>query len=234
LGNLRPALRTKHPSSTGLQEALAHYAGNDPLQSQTVYLDAAYGMGINMYQLVRGYDCPATATYLNATEGGYTSENICIFEKDAGYPLARHRGIDYVSVIKNNVLVVRFISTLGNYDYLLDYSFYNDGSVEVTARASGYIEGAYYAKNDDFGYRIQDAMSGSMVCQVIGSRDFNKTGGKRTKHRLARPRSQFQARPRRQWHLQHPPAGRHQAGYSQVQLDNRIAEYDEDRTVLRP
>ena len=119
-----------------------------------------------MFQLVRGYDCPATATYLNSTEDGFSRENLCIFEKDAGYPLARHRGMDYVSVIKNNVLVVRFISTLGNYDYLFDYSFFQDGTIEVTARASGYIEGAYYAKNDEFGYRIQDALSGSMVSPV--------------------------------------------------------------------
>ena len=29
----------------GLQEALAHYAGNDPVQSGTSYLDSYYGFG---------------------------------------------------------------------------------------------------------------------------------------------------------------------------------------------
>jgi len=129
-----------------------------------------------MYQLVRGYDCPATATYLNASSDIFNGENVCIFEKDAGYPLVRHRGPDYVSVIKNNVLTVRFISTLGNYDYLFDYSFYNDGSIEVTARASGYIEGAYYAQNEEYGYKIQDAMSGSMVSPSRSLRERRRLG----------------------------------------------------------
>ena len=148
----------------GLQEAVAHYAGNDPIQSHTVYLDAAFGIGSAMSPLVQGYDCPLSATYLNSS---FIHGNICIFERDAGYPLARHRGFSYVSVIRNNILTVRSIATVGNYDYLFDYSFYLDGSIEVTARASGYIEGAYYAKNEAFGYRIHDAMSGSMVCATI-------------------------------------------------------------------
>lgn len=29
----------------GLQEAIAHYAGNDPVQSGTAYLDTYYGFG---------------------------------------------------------------------------------------------------------------------------------------------------------------------------------------------
>lgn len=123
----------------------------------------ALGLGAGSLPLIRGYDCPLTATYLNASTIDFTGDTICIFERDAGFPLARHRGVDYISAIKNNVLTIRSVATLGNYDYMFDYSFYYDGTVEVTVRASGYIEGAYYAKNDDYGYRIHDALSGSMV-----------------------------------------------------------------------
>ena len=62
----------------GLQEALAHYAGQDPTQSLTCYLDSAYGIGPDAYQMVAGYDCPPDAYYFNATT--YFSE-ITVFNQ---------------------------------------------------------------------------------------------------------------------------------------------------------
>lgn len=79
----------------GLQEALAHYAGNDPVQSGTSYLDSYYGFGPYSFELVSGYDCPAYATYLNSSfyveETTHTHTNsICMYETDPGYPIQRH------------------------------------------------------------------------------------------------------------------------------------------------
>jgi primary-amine oxidase len=150
---------------SGMQEAIAHYASNDPLRSQTYYLDSTVGgFGGNLNRLVPGWDCPESATYLDALS---TPGSICIFERDAGFPISRHSSKgNYVSVTKNNILVVRTISTIGNYDYMFDYSFYYDGSIEVTVRASGYIEGTYFAGNEEHGYKIHDALSGAMVCLV--------------------------------------------------------------------
>jgi primary-amine oxidase len=69
----------------GLQEAMAHYAGNDPLSVGMYWLDTMFGMGFNSYELVPGYDCPAYATYLpmefHQGENVVTRKNaICIFE----------------------------------------------------------------------------------------------------------------------------------------------------------
>lgn len=50
----------------GLQEALAHYAGSDPQQSETLYFDTFGGMGDSMISMVKGHDCPSHATYLDA------------------------------------------------------------------------------------------------------------------------------------------------------------------------
>lgn len=47
-------------------------------------------------------------------------------------------------------------------DYTFSYNFYLDGSVEFLVMASGYIQAAYYAQNDEYGYRIHDGLSGSM------------------------------------------------------------------------
>lgn len=71
-------------------------------------------------------------------------------------------------------------------DYSFDYTFYLDGALETTVRASGYIQSAYYAKNGDYGarslskgevqnliltvnigYHIHDGLSGSMHDHVL-------------------------------------------------------------------
>lgn len=167
-----------------LQEALAHYAGADPVQSETVYFDSQGGLGRTMVPLTKGFDCPSYATYLNATwtstAGVTTVPNaICLFEFDNGYPIRRHSAPTYTSVAKNIMFTVRTISTVGNYDYLFDYNFFLDGAIEVTARASGYISAAYYLDNEEYGFRIHDYLSGSLHDHVMTFKvDFDILGEK--------------------------------------------------------
>lgn len=165
-----------------LNEALAHYAGNDPVQSGTAYLDTFYGFGPYAFELVPGYDCPSYATYLNSTfyvsETVHTHVNsICLFEYDADFPMQRHSTNEYVAVTKNTYFTVRSISTVGNYDYAFSYSFYLDGSMGVEVRASGYIQSAYFAQNQDYGFQIHDQLSGSMHDHVLNFKaDFDVLG----------------------------------------------------------
>lgn len=78
---------------------------------------------------------------------------------------------------KNVYFTVRSVSTVGNYDYEFSYNFYQDGSIGVEVRASGYIQSAYYANNQDFGWQIQDALSGSMHDHVLNYKaDFDILG----------------------------------------------------------
>ncbi|EJT99165.1 copper amine oxidase [Dacryopinax primogenitus] len=156
----------------GLQEALAHYGANDPVQSGTAYLDSYYGFGPYAFELVNGYDCPSYAFYLNSTF--YADEttrthlnNICLFEQDAGHPIQRHSSSQYVTITRNIFFTVRTVSTVGNYDYMLDYTFYMDGSLHVTVRASGYIQSAYFANNEEYGFHIHEYLSGSMHDHVL-------------------------------------------------------------------
>lgn len=155
-----------------LQEALAHYAGNDPVQSGTSYLDTYYGFGPFSFELVGGHDCPSYATYLNSSfyvdETTHTHINsICLFEYDADFPIQRHSSSQYVSVTKNTYFTVRSVSTVGNYDYMFTYTFFMDGSMGVDVRASGYIQSAYFAQNQDYGFQIHDHLSGSMHDHVL-------------------------------------------------------------------
>jgi len=186
-----------------LQEALAHYAGrrrenrsplarltnasgNDPVQSGVAYLDSYYGFGPYAFELVPGYDCPAYATYLNTTfyvdETTHTHINsICLFEFDADFPMQRHSTSKYVAVTKNIYFTVRSVCTVGNYDYMFSFSFFADGSIAIEVRASGYIQSAYFAQNEDYGFHIHDYLSGSMHDHVLNYKaDFDILGTQNT------------------------------------------------------
>ncbi|KIW24633.1 uncharacterized protein PV07_10337 [Cladophialophora immunda] len=170
----------------GLQEALAHYAGAEPMQSGLEFLDTFFGMGKMMFSLVPGLDCPGHAEYLDMSyhRGGrmYTNRNaICVFEYTADAPLQRHTSAFSATVSRNTYLVVRSVSTVGNYDYTIDYIFYLDGSVEVKLRASGYIFGAFHAEprssplrrdatTNEYGYRVRPGLHTSMHDHVVNFR----------------------------------------------------------------
>lgn len=136
--------------------------------------------------MVKGYDCPAYATYLNTSfyvsETTHTHLNsLCLFEYDADFPIQRHSTSKYVSSTKNVYFTIRSVSTVGNYDYMFSYTFSLDGSIGVEVRASGYIQSAYFANNEDFGYQIHDFLSGSMHDHVLNFKaDFDILGTENT------------------------------------------------------
>jgi primary-amine oxidase len=175
-----------------LQEALAHYAGADPSLSETLYFDTQGGMGRTMVSLLRGYDCPHHSTYMNASWTDESStqtvpDAICLFEADANFPIRRHFAIaqGYTSAAKNIIFTIRWISTVGNYDYLFDYNFFHDGGIEISVRASGYISAAYYAGNEDYGFKIHDNLSGSLHDHVMNFKvDLDILGQKNTLQRV--------------------------------------------------
>ncbi|KIX05692.1 uncharacterized protein Z518_03664 [Rhinocladiella mackenziei CBS 650.93] len=170
----------------GLQEALAHYAGTEPLQSGLEFLDTFFGMGSMMFSLVPGLDCPGHAEYIDVSyhKGGkmYTNKKaICVFEYTSDAPLQRHTSAFSATVSRNTYLVVRSVSTVGNYDYTIDYIFYLDGTVEVKLRASGFIFGAFHAEprssplrrdssTNEYGYRIRPGLHTSMHDHVVSFR----------------------------------------------------------------
>lgn len=108
-----------------LQEALAHYAGDDPMAGGQEFLDSFFGMGTNAFELLPGYDCPAYADYLGSElhRSGKTERipnNICVFEFTADHLLSRHTAQYSVTASRNTFLTLRSVSTVGNYDYTID------------------------------------------------------------------------------------------------------------------
>lgn len=108
------------------------------------YLDSGeYGMGTLTSPLVKGTDVPNNAVMLAETIADnsgkpYTIPNaVAIFERYAG-PEYRHdeMGVGNESRERRE-LVVRWVSTIGNYDYIFDWVFLQNGTIKIDIGASG-------------------------------------------------------------------------------------------------
>ena len=91
-------------------------------------------------------DCPSNAEYM---EGFSVNEQgipmvrqrmACLFETVRGDPAWRHFEEEQVWGRPMRTLVLRAAVVIGNYDYLLDWRFEQDGSIRVAAGATGIIE----------------------------------------------------------------------------------------------
>ena len=95
--------------------------------------------------LLPGRDCPDHAVYFEHVVAGddgrpQDRENmICVFERVAGDVSWRHIGTPEASRPKRD-LVVRMAAVLGNYDYLFDWVFEQNGSIRVGVGATGIAE----------------------------------------------------------------------------------------------
>ncbi|KAG8928953.1 hypothetical protein FRC02_006181 [Tulasnella sp. 418] len=158
-----------------LQEAVAQYAGNDPVQSTTAYLDRHYGIGSEVTPALSGYDCPHQALKLNATywtESTYhvIPDAICIFELDLGFPTSRHADTtgNWYGATKGTALHIRTMATVYNYDYMFDYILYLEGTIEIRVAASGYLQATYWDDQQaNYGTRIEKTTMGSIHSHVL-------------------------------------------------------------------
>nr|WP_314529896.1 primary-amine oxidase [uncultured Pseudomonas sp.] len=108
------------------------------------YLDSGdYGMGTLTSPIARGKDAPANAVLLDATLADYTGKPttvpraMAIFERYAG-PEYKHQEMGQPNLsTERRELVVRWISTVGNYDYIFDWVFQQNGTIGIDAGATG-------------------------------------------------------------------------------------------------
>ncbi|PPQ65732.1 hypothetical protein CVT24_011765 [Panaeolus cyanescens] len=139
------------------QEAIAQYAGNDPAQASTAWLDRYFGMGGFVRSMIPHYDCPQDAVYLPATTFSTfgiveVPRAICVFEQDTGRPLTRHYGFapGEFGSSKTYVLTIRSTTTVGNYDYL---DFDIAGQSNSLLRTSTHVEEVHYDwMDEDWGH----------------------------------------------------------------------------------
>lgn len=166
-----------------LNEIALSYASNMAGQTNMILTDSMFGIG-SYGDLIKGIDCPEHATLLETTiwkgtnRKSRTSNGICVFEVDDQGALWRHSDYSFASGLKNNFLVVRTTTVIGNYDYIIDFRFYLDGKVQTTVKASGYIQASFWDSKsvlskkdktkDPFGYRVSDYSTGSIHDHTFG------------------------------------------------------------------
>ncbi len=115
------------------------------------FLDAGeFTMGGLSKPLIEGRDCPDRAVYLDAL---FAADNgrpksvphvICLFERMTGEMSWRHwdedEGLGGSQSRASRDLVVRTAAVLGNYDYVFDWIFQQNGALKVAVGATGIAE----------------------------------------------------------------------------------------------
>lgn len=128
-----------------LSEMVVPYGDPDPNWNWRSAFDVGeYGIGRLASPIERGVDAPENAVYMSfpvATDAGDVQtlrDAVAIFEKDAGM-LWKHYDIDrdYNESRRGRQLVVMFITTVGNYDYALNWIFHQDGTLEFRGDLTG-------------------------------------------------------------------------------------------------
>lgn len=108
------------------------------------YLDSGeYGMGTLTSSIEPGKDAPMNAVFLDATIADSSGapmvipNAIAVFERYAG-PEYKHQEMGKPNIsAERRELVVRWISTVGNYDYMFDWVFAENGTIGINAGATG-------------------------------------------------------------------------------------------------
>ncbi|MFD1954186.1 primary-amine oxidase [Paenibacillus thailandensis] len=115
------------------------YGDPDPAWLYKIFMDAGeYGVGMSTRPLNMGSDVPQNATLfdaaINDTAGKATviKDAFAVFERYAD-PEWSHNG----DARERRELVLRSIATIGNYDYVLDWVFMQNGSIKLMVGATG-------------------------------------------------------------------------------------------------
>jgi primary-amine oxidase len=137
----RPVLYQGH-----LSEIFVPYMDPSFAWYQRNFLDAGeFNAGGLSKPLLAGQDCPEHAVYIDALVSGdqgrprTVGNVVCLFERETGDMAWRHFGEEPESRRRRD-LVVRSAAVIGNYDYVFDWTFLQDGSIRVAVGATGITE----------------------------------------------------------------------------------------------
>lgn len=174
-----------------VQEVLVPYGGHSPAGMQTKYLDGGWGMGTLSHELAPGIDCPETATFLDAVHYYDVDDPVlypralCLFETPMGVPLRRHfnsnfsGGFNFYAGLEGQVLVLRSVSTVYNYDYIFDFLFYPNGVMEAKVHFTGYVFATFYTPEGlRHGTRLHKHLLANVHSHLVHYRvDLDVAGG---------------------------------------------------------
>ncbi|NXU35306.1 AOC3 oxidase, partial [Drymodes brunneopygia] len=170
-----------------VQEALSVYGSNCPAGMSTRYMDGSFGLGRYTSPLVPGVDCPSWATYVDtqslsdSLRPSKRKASLCIFEHNLGSPLRRHysnlQSLYYGGLV-NSALVIRSIATVGNYDYVWDFIFYQNGALEGKVQATGYPSSSFlHGDGLRYGNRLWEHTLGTIHTHFVNYKVDLDVGG---------------------------------------------------------
>ncbi|XP_055513135.1 retina-specific copper amine oxidase isoform X2 [Leucoraja erinacea] len=156
-----------------VQEVNSVYGGDAPGLMRTKFLDSHYGIGKSSNELVKGVDCPYSATFvhtlhlMDSDQPRRISNSICIFEQNREIPLRRHFSSWFMTpsygALLDNVLVVRSVATVGNYDYIFNFVFHNNGVIETKVSPTGYALTSFTSDGaTQYGAKLEENVVGNV------------------------------------------------------------------------
>ncbi|KAG0150116.1 hypothetical protein CROQUDRAFT_38837 [Cronartium quercuum f. sp. fusiforme G11] len=130
-----------------------------PHNSKFAFDVGEYGLGNLANSLSLGCDCLGEIRYLdainisNSGKANVVKNAICIHEEDAGL-LWKHTdfkpgGRSYS--VRSRKLVISFICTIGNYDYMFYWNFFQDGSISLDTKLTGILNLHVLAEGESTG-----------------------------------------------------------------------------------
>lgn len=141
----------------GLSEMVVPYgAPEHPHPRKFAFDSGEYGIGMMANDLALGCDCVGQIHYLPGCFAAHDGSAvvidnvICIHEEDAGV-LWKHT--DYrpggrSRTVRSRRLVISMVCTLANYEYIWNYHFYQDGTIEIDIRLTGVLQVYVGADNE--------------------------------------------------------------------------------------
>jgi primary-amine oxidase len=129
-----------------LSEMYVPYMDPDEWWSTRAFLDAGEFLLGGLIKPVGPDDCPAHAQYFTGLVPSDKGTPIlkpglaCLFEHATDGPAWRHSEEGLISGRPSRELVLRTSAVAGNYDYLLDWIFQQDGTIRVAVGATGIVE----------------------------------------------------------------------------------------------
>src|SRR5229473_3269936 len=110
---------------------------------RTAFDIGEWGLGFMTTSLALGCDCLGDIAYLDAVvhdsrgEPRTVPNAICVHEEDSGVGWKHVDDRAGAEVRRARRLVISFHVTVANYEYLVYWRFYQDGSIECEVRATG-------------------------------------------------------------------------------------------------
>lgn len=129
-----------------LSEMYVPYMDPDEGWNSRAFVDAGEFLLGGLIKPVGPDDCPSNAEYFTGLVPSDKGAPVlrpqlaCLFERPGRGPAWRHLEGDIISGRPSRELVLRTAAVAGNYDYLLDWEFQQDGTIRVAVGATGIVE----------------------------------------------------------------------------------------------